>query len=1649
MIHNAFTGHGTFIYDPIEALARYQNSPAKLADAVVSLHMKHVWVRLFGANDNPDEATTKAIIAACRARGIAVAGWGWCKGHDPVADARKSIRFCDRYGLDAFVADIEDLGEGPEQIALANWNEGRSRSYFETMANEAGARIAVALSSNGFPSTPRRQGIIKGAGRLVQIVAPQIYWFNHPSQSIINQAKAILGPLSGTPQDNLFFTHICIDSWRHFTSVPLLVTGQAYWDAGETTTFRRVNAETKLSTFLQRFNRWVDIVGLNWWHLGHGALASLNDATGAMSPAMASMITAANLHQKPYNVPSVGPQMATGRFYHRELALVSDRSQDRSSIYHAGDEVSYAPGYSAGQATSQGAVAFAAGPESASFTQLAGVPVHYDREPLAVYGSDGVTHTFTCQPALKTALNALVTDLIAKSPAAFGALRLILSAGAFVNKPGQHGQGLAFDLDGLRWMNTGFTAMEQPTKTALYLGVQALCLKQFGQVLDFNYNVDHHDHLHIDLGRPIGFDSTKKSITLFIQSALNTLFGLHLSVDGGFGAQSEAALNSTLGSLGIGQLSSLANWLAFLDKVSAVAFAKVAATLSQVGPHSAIQLVARNDVRSFDTTSHLPPMVPAHGWVFFVQRLPRADRPAGFKHRTVGRYQVYRDGSAVPGLSGMTIEPRGPGDNSEDPGKSEGRCIEARTYPISTHATSNYRTSGYRTDGDHPMPGIGIDDTSARSGILIHPASGFGSTIGCFNLAGPLTNADAGFGFRDSCNRVIAVIDDLKSFNGGHLPGDAPVANAHLVVLEPADEQMVSPSMRLGSHGAAVTRWQSFLNGQNISVGAADGHFGHATEDGTKTFQARYGLMAEGIVGHDTLVQAANFGFVMTGGSQSAVAHAAAAQLGVVHASDVAVPVLKVGSSGPWVKAWQAFLVSQGFSVGMTGADGSFGQGTKAATKAFQSSNGLPADGVFGAATFAKASALGFVAPTGDHVSGSAQPQADVFAFASSWEGLDHDVRHPNKPPIPDDDLNDNADQAPFARLVIDKLLADNVGRRVMIGFDINVFNADAPERGAFVELARSVTDDHHQLRSIYLEGPFGRTAGVWDPGEARRFVKAAADGGLSVSSELMHSHNPSTVTGFNALRVLWYKGAWWTHTLNQLIEHKDAGYAAAEIDNMDTIFDDVEDAHGHSHVNPNLGSFELPAYGPLKGRLAFFRRYADEFVAGHVPKLILKNLDAGILDQIFDHRLQQAGDDRTKLPRAMFADFHICEIDPGTSGSTTNGKTATASAKFGIQTVFSEYTKHYRAWGHFNAHAGLTDVIGAPVPPSSLVANTGATMTGAQRADALPSGLRAAKDELSRHFLAATRRENAGAISARAATTDPLWNVVGVGIGEKESDGALSGIMSVKLLVQKKFAEGSVPSQHMLPKEINGYLVDIEEVGIVKPLANRLNPRGRFRPARPGCSIGFAFPPGDGRIMAGTFGTVVRDSQGRLCILSNNHVLADEGRLQPGAAIYQPGELDQSGGVPPDLIATLSEFAAFAVSPAFNTIDAALAVVQQEGLVAPEILHIGRPQGHKRATVDTKVHKVGRTTGYTVGSIISTATDITVAYDTGSFRFQDQILIVGSGGRTFSAGGDSGSLILDRADNSAVGLLFAGSDTHTFANHIGDVLARFGATMV
>jgi hypothetical protein len=160
------------------------------------------------------------------------------------------------------------------------------------------------------------------------------------------------------------------------------------------------------------------------------------------------------------------------------------------------------------------------------------------------------------------------------------------------------------------------------------------------------------------------------------------------------------------------------------------------------------------------------------GWELHIVRTSEQARSSDGKRRTVGKYQVFHDGVAQtgPDMKGMVAETRGPGANRP---RDNGRRVEAGSYPISTQAGGRYVTIGYvenASKGSLPKPGLELDSTGQRTEILIHPGSGFLSSVGCINPCTSLPNGAEPIDFGGSRRRTIALIEDLKAFLGSDFP---------------------------------------------------------------------------------------------------------------------------------------------------------------------------------------------------------------------------------------------------------------------------------------------------------------------------------------------------------------------------------------------------------------------------------------------------------------------------------------------------------------------------------------------------------------------------------------------------------------------------------------------------------------------------------------------------------------------------------------------------------------------------------------------------------------------------------------------------------------------------------------------------------------
>jgi hypothetical protein len=198
----------------------------------------------------------------------------------------------------------------------------------------------------------------------------------------------------------------------------------------------------------------------------------------------------------------------------------------------------------------------------------------------------------------------------------------------------------------------------------------------------------------------------------------------------------------------------------------------------------------------------------------------------------------------------------------------------------------------------------------------------------------------------------------------------------------------------------------------------------------------------------------------------------------------------------------------------------------------------------------------------------------------------------------------------------------------------------------------------------------------------------------------------------------------------------------------------------------------------------------------------------------------------------------------------------------------------------------------------------------------------------------------------------------------------------------------------------------------------------------------------------SGTLGALITDGTQNF-ILSNNHVLGRSGQATIGDDVSQPGMIDANCQV----TTVVADYAGAA--PLGSNVDAAVATLRAGQMDSSGFIEdIGVPSSTiVNPAVGLGVAKSGRTTGFTTGSISSINTSVNVQYQAGcgggkkfTVSYTNQIIINSS---TFSAGGDSGSLIVtNNASHNPVGLLYAGSSSSTIANPIGEVLSKLGTAL-
>lgn len=311
-------------------------------------------------------------------------------------------------------------------------------------------------------------------------------------------------------------------------------------------------------------------------------------------------------------------------------------------------------------------------------------------------------------------------------------------------------------------------------------------------------------------------------------------------------------------------------------------------------------------------------------------------------------------------------------------------------------------------------------------------------------------------------------------------------------------------------------------------------------------------------------------------------------------------------------------------------------------------------------------------------------------------------------------------------------------------------------------------------------------------------------------------------------------------------------------------------------------------------------------------------------------------------------------------------------------------------------------------------------------------------------HFLAARHVHGAHHLALLARP-----GVVACGVGLRRRNGVLTDQHVIKVFVVRKRPLADLHPVEILPAALSHgeHVAEIDVEEMPAPVAPPRHPasersmmaEARLRvPRRPlvgGASLAHHdFPTGTLAI------GVTDNATGIRYALSCNHVLAMQNTARAGDAVLQPAR-DDGGRYPRDAVGMMVRYVPIRFDCGPNMVDAALAALPP-GAVRQSVDLIGAVS--ESVDADTLrpgdiVHKVGRTTGLTEGPVLAVDVSMRVAYHfpgfpAGTAMFVRQIIA-----HVPCAYGDSGSLLLD-GQNRAVGLLFGGTEGHTYFNPFTEV---------
>lgn len=195
------------------------------------------------------------------------------------------------------------------------------------------------------------------------------------------------------------------------------------------------------------------------------------------------------------------------------------------------------------------------------------------------YEGNSSLFSFRSDPAFYRRMEAWLEYWYANTPVTWLRPLQVWSYGAYVNKPGMHGQGRAFDLtriyassvDGARKLvfdGRHNVFGENSTWRKRYWATVASVFNYFDYTLTYKYNAQHNNHVHFDnavSGTGLtSFKTNSRTQVLSVQACCHYVWGIPTTIDGIWGSQTSNNSKKVLARIGrSGLITTKANWQAF------------------------------------------------------------------------------------------------------------------------------------------------------------------------------------------------------------------------------------------------------------------------------------------------------------------------------------------------------------------------------------------------------------------------------------------------------------------------------------------------------------------------------------------------------------------------------------------------------------------------------------------------------------------------------------------------------------------------------------------------------------------------------------------------------------------------------------------------------------------------------------------------------------------------------------------------------------------------------------------------------------------------------------------------------------------------------------------------------------------------------